>query len=86
VTIWQMDGTTLTAGRPLYPAITVSDTQWKIATVLDMNGDQKPDLVWQHRKAGWINTWLMNGTTVMRMASLQPGQVGDLGWRIIGPR
>jgi hypothetical protein len=86
VTIWLMNGTNFVAGRSLYPTGAVSDPAWKVATVADVNADGRPDLVWQHRTAGYASAWLMNGTSVMRTTLLQPGQLSDLNWRIIGPR
>jgi len=50
----------------------------------DFDGDFEPDLLWQHQGAGYLATWLMNGVTLSEAASLVPGQVADLRWRVAG--
>jgi hypothetical protein len=85
LSVWQMNGTNLVSGRAIYPTSAVADTDWQIAGIIDLNGDTMPDLIWQHRTAGWISAWLMNGTATMRTTLMQPSQVSDLLWRIVGP-
>ena len=52
------------------------------ATVQDLNGDGKADLVWRHTSTGQVNVWTMNGTQVQGSGS--PGTVSDLAWHIVG--
>jgi hypothetical protein len=85
VTYWLMNGTAVQATRDTYPSNTISDTNWLVRAVTDLNGDRKPDLVWQHRKDGLLAAWLMNGTTIMRVTPLNPGRTEDLNWTITAP-
>jgi hypothetical protein len=86
VTYWLMNGTAVQASRDTYPNDTISDTNWMVRAVTDLNGDRKPDLVWQHRKDGLLAAWLMNGTTIMRVTPLNPGRSEDPSWIIAAPR
>ena len=86
VTYWLMNGTTYLATRPTYPDDAITDTSWTIRAVADLNGDSKPDLIWQHRASGLLAAWLMNGTTIMRVTPLDPDRVTDLNWILTAPR
>jgi hypothetical protein len=76
-----MTGTQLRDGRLLTPE-SVSDLNWRIVGVGDMNGDNSPDLVWQHQTNGLISVWLMNGSSLLNGVLLSPGQVSDTNWKI----
>ena len=69
--------------RTLSPDVVV-ETAWKIKAVADPNQDGLPDLVWQHETNGAIAIWFMNGPTMERGVPLGPGEVPDLGWKIVG--
>ena len=47
----------------------------------DLNGDGKPDIIWQNKSTGECTTWFMNGTSVTGSASL--GTV-PMEWSIAG--
>lgn len=81
---WLMRGASLVDGRSLTPGA-VTDLNWRPVTITDFNGDGSPDLVWQHED-GRIGTWIMSGTTMVSGPPLQPGNVPDAGWRIVGRR
>jgi len=81
---WFMNGTTQTGGAWTIPAA-VSDTQWKIEGVADLNGDTKPDLVWRHQTTGALYVWFMDGVRQIGGAYASPSGV-DLSWRIEGIR
>lgn len=68
---------------PIGPGV-VNDLNWKIGAVSDMNGDEKPDLVWQHRVDGRIAVWLMDGTRLISGAVI--AQLADTNWELVGPR
>jgi hypothetical protein len=85
VSTWLMNGTRMLEGRLLSPS-TVADTSWRVRAIGDVNADGYDDLVWQHQTQGWISTWLMSGTTSVWGGYLQPNQVADLNWKIVGPR
>ena len=50
----------------------------------DINRDDRPDLIWQHRTTGDLAAWLMDGTRQLRAVSL--GQVADTNWVLVGPK
>jgi len=83
IAVWKMHGTTLVDGELISPGH-IADLDWKIRGVGDINGDDMPDLFWQHRSSGEVGAWLMNGTTMMSGISL--GRVPDTDWLIVGPR
>ena len=56
-TIWQMDGTSATAG-PIYNV----DPGWQTIDTGDFNGDGKSDILWQNT-SGATTIWQMDGTT-----------------------
>ena len=80
---WRLQGTRLISGDPLSPGA-VTDPDWQIGAVADLNHDGRPDLVWQHVTQGLISAWLMNGTTLVDGRLLTPSTVADTNWRIVG--
>ena len=34
---------------------------WKVVGVVDLNGDSKPDLIWQNTQSGDVSVWYMGG-------------------------
>jgi LmbE family N-acetylglucosaminyl deacetylase len=82
---WLMRGYTRTSGVALTPSV-VTDTNWKVRAVGDINGDGNIDLIWQHRVSGALSTWLMNGLRMAAGVSLNPAVVADTNWQIVGPR
>jgi hypothetical protein len=83
IAVWKMQGTTLTDGHLISPA-QVSDLDWKIRAVGDINGDDMPDLIWRNRVTGDVSVWLMNGTTLVSGVVIR--NVPDTNWDIVGPR
>jgi hypothetical protein len=83
IAVWLMRGTTLVSGDLISPG-QVADLGWKIRGVGDVNGDDWPDLIWQHTATGDLAAWLMNGTTLV--SGIPLGQVPDTNWHIVGPR
>ena len=79
---WLMNGVTRTEYIPLDPAIV--DLEWRIAAIIDINGDQTPDIVWQHDQAGWVAVWYMNGMRRIGAGSF-PVAV-ETNWKIAGPK
>jgi hypothetical protein len=80
---WLMNGTSILAGTPITPSV-VTDTKWRVIAAADMNGDGKPDLVWQHRGTGRITTWLMNGTTMVSAGPFSTVGPSDPDWEMRG--
>ncbi len=85
ISIWLMNGTTLIDGVYASPN-QVADTNWKIRAIGDVNGDGKPDFIWQHAASGKLAAWLMNGVTLMSGMALAPDTVADTNWKIVGPK
>jgi hypothetical protein len=83
--VWLMNGLTRIDGLPLIPSA-VSDANWKVRGVGDLNGDGHVDLIWQHQGNGALSAWLMNGLRMVAGPSLNPGAVTDTNWHIVGPR
>ena len=83
---WFMNGTSLMSGVLLSPG-QVTDTNWKICAVADMNGDRRLDLIWHNQTNGVMSIWLMNGITrIGDGLRLTPDRVADTNWQIVGPR
>jgi hypothetical protein len=80
---WYMDGTNLVRGALLNPSAPGEDG-WRVATTLDLNGDGKTDLLFQHDD-GTVAVWLMDGINLISGQLLNPADPGS-GWRIAGPR
>ena len=83
LSIWYMADTARSNAVEIWPNA-VPDLQWKVRTVVDMDGDRNPDLIWQHTGNGQIAVWFMNGTTIRSGEPLGAGQVADLNWKIVG--
>jgi C1A family cysteine protease len=80
---WLMNGVTRSSGGYLNPSKT-SSTSWKIAGCGDLNGDGKPDIIWQNQSTGQLYYWLMNGVTMSSGGYLIPSKTSDLNWNIVG--
>jgi hypothetical protein len=81
---WLMDGINRTSVVWLSPH-QLLDPQWQVAGVADLNGDSKPDLLFQHPD-GRLATWLMDGVVRTRAEMLNPAFVADPNWKIAGAR
>jgi hypothetical protein len=81
--VWFMDGRTVSQQMPLVPGV-VPDTNWRIRSVGDWDGDGNADLLWHHQIDGRIALWLMNGRTQRSGTALSPSAVPDVGWQIVG--
>ena len=85
ISVWLMEGTNVVTMVAVPPG-SGPDTNWAIRAVGDVDGDGRPDLIWQHRLNGGLACWLMDGTTQRTAISLTPGEVADTNWHIVGPR
>jgi len=81
--VWYMNGAKSIGSAYLNPS-SIGGNDWKIVGAGDVNGDQKPDLIWQHSSGGLLSAWLMNRTTATSMIFLNPGQVNPKEWTVRG--
>lgn len=78
--VWFLRGTTVLSTEFLsIPRMT--DSQWRLAALGDLDRDGKADLVWQSSQ-GWLATWLLAGTTVRQTAYFSINRMADPQWEI----
>jgi hypothetical protein len=82
---WLMDKTSMRVPAYFGPTRTYwsSGPDWHLVGVRDIDGDHKPDLVFQHSD-GWLAAWLMDGTNLITAKELNPRHPGDKGWEVVG--
>jgi len=80
--VWCMEGTTLRMAMMLNPP-GIADANWLIEGVGDLDGDNRPDIVFHHRLSGALGVWLMNGFNVAASVALPSI---DPSWRLVGIR
>ena len=83
IAIWKMRRTTVLEGDLISPGH-ISNLDWQIRALGDLDGDDMPDLIWQNRATGDLAAWFMNGTTLASGVSL--GAVPDTNWHVVSPR
>lgn len=83
VVVWYLNGTTR-IGQEWLNATPLPDPTWKVRGTGDFNGDQKPDLLWQHDTNGQPVVWFMNGATQVSAALLPGPGSGDWTIRAVG--
>ena len=81
--VWTMEGLTVSGGAAL-SAPPVPDVNWTIVAATDVNGDSKPDILWQNRKTGVITSWLMDGTSFITAGPFTVGGASDTRWHLTG--
>jgi PKD domain-containing protein/VCBS repeat protein len=81
--VWHMHGTAVVATGLISPG-RIFDLDWRIRGIVDVNGDDMPDVLWQHGVTGDVAAWVMNGTTLMWPVRI--GRMADTNWHIVGPR
>ena len=82
VAVWRMDGNRMISGDYITPS-RVTDTNWKLRTIGDLNSDGSPDLVWQNIVDERVIIWFMNGTALLRDTLMQPAML-DRNWHFVG--
>jgi hypothetical protein len=80
--VWFMNGNAVKSTEML-SIERVTDPNWVIRAVGDIDGDGHADLIWQHRKGGWIAAWRMNGTQVVSTILLSIPQI-PVEWEVVG--
>ena len=82
IAVWYMSGLSMIDG--VLVSSEVSDPNLKIRAVGDVDGDSRPDLVWQNQATGLLATWVMTNHVRQFSELLSPDRVADTGWRIVG--
>jgi subtilisin family serine protease len=82
--VWCMRGTDAIATQ-LLSVSRITDTNWHIRGVGDVDGDNYADLVWQNDASGELGVWMLTGSQVINQRGLSTLSVSDLNWRIVGP-
>ena len=80
VAIWFMDGGRQIAGT-LVTSSPLSDLGWRIVATGDVDGDGKPDILWQHTD-GRVAVWYMDDWR-NRLGDVFVS-LSDLSWRVVG--
>lgn len=80
--VWVMDGVNLVRSVETNPS-QPSSRSWKPVSTGDFNNDGNTDILWRH-SAGFLSLWLMDGIKLIRSTNLNPRQLSDPSWKIIG--
>jgi len=84
VAVWYMggaDGSAYLSSKALAGASSV----WRVAAVADLDGNGKPDLIWQHTD-GTVAVWYMGGADGSAYLSSKALAGASSVWRVAGPR
>lgn len=83
--VWLMNDSVVQTTPWLSPDV-VSDVNYRIVGVVDMNADAEVDLVWQHVTTGELAVWYMDGITMTSTTPLTPQYLTDVNWKVVGVR
>jgi subtilisin family serine protease len=82
--VWSMNGTEVVSTRFL-SVDRISDLNWHIRGVGDVDADNHADIIWQNDATGELGVWLLNGFTVIGQHGLSINPLSDRNWQIAGP-
>lgn len=86
VSVWYMQGSSQISGQSIVPD-GVSDTNWKVRGVGDLDGNGYPDLIWQNVATREVSAWLMTGINLTSGQLLTPLSVlPDTNWTVVVPK
>jgi hypothetical protein len=85
--VWYMNSgsRTMASAALVNPAAPV-DTNWHVAAVADLNGDNRVDLVWQHAVTGGLAVWYMRGHQLASPDLVSPAGPADPNWKLVAAR
>jgi Calx-beta domain-containing protein len=78
--VWFMNGTFHAGTAALQPG----EPDWEPVAVADLDRNGQSDLLWRNRVTGLGGVWFLRGHRRSGMAELPI--LGDLDWRIVGPK
>jgi aromatic ring-cleaving dioxygenase len=81
--VWLMNGTDLAEIGVLHPS--TPGAGWQAASIIDLNNDGKPDILFQNQSTGQIVYWLLNGGDLVQWGYLNPADPGGPTWRLALP-
>lgn len=81
---WHMYGSTVRWTRWFSPNRV--DPSWKLRGSGDLNGDGKPDLVWQNTITGDLSWWFMDGALLFDAGYFSISRIADTNWQIVAVR
>ena len=84
IAIWYMNNRQQVSGVTV--AFSVTDVDWEIVGISDVNGDGLPDFIWRNRSNGLLSAWMMSNASLLDGVALNPGRVADVNWKIVGPK
>jgi hypothetical protein len=82
VNVWLLNGTTV-IGNPNVNWNVPGSSGWEIKGTGDFNRDGSTDILWYHAASGQVNTWMLNGTTVIANPNINWNVPGSSGWEIV---
>jgi FG-GAP-like repeat len=80
--IWKLNEFAIDSSAFINPEI--KDSNWKIITSGDFNGDKKADILWRNTATGENSIWLRNGFNDFDSNSKQLITSAPIGWDIVG--
>ena len=82
--VWFMRGPSV-IGTEFLSFNRMTDMNWHIRGVGDVDADNHADLLWQNDATGELGLWLLDGSLVLNQRGLSINRVDDVNWRIVGP-
>jgi VCBS repeat protein len=82
--VWLMRGTTVLS-TDFLDVNRITDMNWHIRGVGDVDADNYADLIWQNDATGELGVWTLNGSVVVIQRVLSIERAADLNWRVVGP-
>ena len=79
--VWGMHGVTRLSSQMLGPGRV--GLNWRAAGTADVNGDTKPDIVWQEESTGVLFAWFMDGVNRTGYTYFSIAGPADPEWRVV---
>ena len=64
----------------------LTDTNWRVVSSRDFDGDGKTDLLWRHAVSGRLVVWWMDGIYRRAGGFTSPDGALETAWTVVGPR